>query len=275
MQRQVIQSFLNLPGIMGLVLMDGRSRPYFCGIERGLNYQQREALIQGIQQVVNTTPADFESFTFHFSHHVAHIYKFVGGVILMVLTVPELVTEKYHQHIEALRQTCEVDAHTLVMTFRMLAGGMTLGGPASWQATPEPGEPDIALPHLPPDASPPSASTAPPWQDVLEALNSLSDGTTPYLGKIVVANTWRSTQRDVPQLTTLTVDRGGHFTLAEDGEIAPDTPLSPQDQAALQQWINAFIDRCSRIIRDYRATVLTTALNPDQRALLQLHQEPN
>jgi hypothetical protein len=64
MESQAIQAFINCPGIIGLALMDGRSQPHFCGIEGLLNYQQREALTQGIQQVVSTTPLEFESFTF-------------------------------------------------------------------------------------------------------------------------------------------------------------------------------------------------------------------
>ncbi|NJL86600.1 MAG: hypothetical protein HC886_12455 [Leptolyngbyaceae cyanobacterium SM1_1_3] len=66
MKRQVVQDFLNLPGIVGVALMDGRSRPYFCGVEQILNFQQREAIAQGIQQVVETTPVDLQSFSFQF-----------------------------------------------------------------------------------------------------------------------------------------------------------------------------------------------------------------
>jgi hypothetical protein len=44
MKREVVQDFLNLPGITGVALIDGRSRPYFHGVEQSLNFQQREAL---------------------------------------------------------------------------------------------------------------------------------------------------------------------------------------------------------------------------------------
>ncbi|HEY9816238.1 MAG TPA: hypothetical protein V6D20_10635, partial [Candidatus Obscuribacterales bacterium] len=86
MQREVVQDFLNLPGIEGVALVDGRSRPYFCGVDQTLNFQQKEALAQGIQQVVETTPPDFEFFEFQFTGHQVYIYKLDHGVILLVLT---------------------------------------------------------------------------------------------------------------------------------------------------------------------------------------------
>jgi hypothetical protein len=277
MHRQMIQSFLNLPGILGLVLMDGRSRPYFCGIEDGLNYQQREALTQGIQQVVNTTPADFDSFAFRFSQNDAYIYKLVGNAILLVLTAPNIKTDKYREHVAALRDAFQDDPHNIVSNFRMMAGGATLGGQQYWptngtataEAIAAP-PPLSSSPTPPPAPAPTPAPAAITWGEILPTLNALSDGTGHYLGKIVVANTWKSTRSAAPQLEALQVDRSGHFTLAEATEIVPASPLSPQDQTALQAWVNAFIDRCSRIIRDYRATVLTTALTDEQRQMLKI-----
>ncbi len=52
MKQEVIEAFLNLPGVVGIGLMDGHSRPYFYGVDQNLNFQQKEALAHGIQQVI-------------------------------------------------------------------------------------------------------------------------------------------------------------------------------------------------------------------------------
>lgn len=265
MQQQVIQSFLNLPGIVGLALMDGRSQPYFFGLEAGLNYQQRQALIQGIQQVVGTTPPEFESFSFEFSQHNVHIYRLVEEAILLVLTEPIIDAPRYRQGIRELRQALATDPHNLVTNFRMAAGGATLNNQPYWSP--------IATEETTPTApAPPPASSAPQWQDVLTALNALSDGTAPYLGKIVVANTWRSTRGVAPSLSWLHLDRSGHFTLGEDSDLTPTAPFAPADQVALQAWVTAFVKRCSGILRDYPITVLATALSAEQQTLI--YKEP-
>ncbi|MDA0268424.1 MAG: hypothetical protein O2890_08005 [Cyanobacteria bacterium] len=151
MKRQVIETFLNLSAIVGMTLMDdGRSRPYFYGIDSLLNAQQLEAL-------------------------------------------------------------------------------------------------------------------------TLSALNSRRDATAHYLGKIAVANTWRSARPAADCLTSLTLDRNGHLALED--TAAPPTPHIPVDddtQAVLPLWVEGFSTRCARMIRDYRKMVLTPGSNAAQRAALQI-----
>lgn len=271
MKQQVIQNFLNLPGIVGVALIDGRSRPYFCGLDNNLNFQQQEALTQGIQQVVSTTPPEFESFAFRFSHHRAHIYKLTSGIILLVLTNGYLNLSKYQTVLQELKHTLQhEDAHSTLSTFRMLAGKTTLTG--RQYLSPEQDETGSspkadAAPGAQADADSAAQTT---WQAVIDALNVLSEETARYLGKIVVANTWRSTRPDTAWPQAIKLDRNGHFALEHNGEIHADWPLDEQQAAIMQQWVKAFVTRCRRIIRDYEAMVLQQALTPSQRAALQL-----
>jgi hypothetical protein len=133
MKREVVQDFLNLPGIAGVALMDGRSRPYFCGVDQTLNFQQKEALAQGIQQVVETTPASFKFFEFQFTGHQVYIYKLEHGIILLVLTGSDLVDANYQQAIECLKTELQEDISNAIATFRLLAGNITLSNQNYWK----------------------------------------------------------------------------------------------------------------------------------------------
>ena len=62
-----------------MALVDGRNRPFFLGHHIRLNTQQQDALAQGIQQVVETTPADFQTFAFRFAHQLIYIYRLEQG----------------------------------------------------------------------------------------------------------------------------------------------------------------------------------------------------
>jgi len=270
MKQQVIQNFLNLPGIVGLGLMDGHSRPYFCGIDKSLNFQQKEALTQGIQQVISTTPASFEAFDFRFSQRDARIYKLENGVILLVVTDEDLDTPTYQTAVAQLKQTLETDPHSAVSTFRLLAGSTTL--------TKVPSDADVssdpaATSALPSKDPPPPAQTGTParqWPEVIAALDALSDATAQYLGKIVVANTWRSTQPSSETLQALQLDRSGHFNWSTDATTKESGLVSSEEQEALHIWVDKFTQRCAMIIRDYPEMVLRQALNDHQRALLQI-----
>ncbi len=126
MNQEVIQDFLNLPGIAGVALMDRHSRPYFCGVDQTLNFQQKEALAQGILQVLETIPDGFESFRFQFSGHQVYIYKLDHGIILLVLTRDNLVYSDYLQTIKNLKASLREDIANAIATFRMIAGSISL-----------------------------------------------------------------------------------------------------------------------------------------------------
>jgi len=134
-KREGVQEFLNQPGIAGIALMDGRSRPYFFGVDQTLNFQQKEALAQGIQQVVQTTPPGFEYFEFQFSGHRVYIYKFDHGMILLVLATGEFMLMPYAPLIHQLQAELKHDPTNAIATFRLLAGNLSLSNQNYWQPT--------------------------------------------------------------------------------------------------------------------------------------------
>jgi len=272
MKKQVILNFLNLPGIVGLGLIDGHSRPYFSGIDRALNFQQKEALTQGIQQVVSTTPPGFESFDFRFAQRDAHIYQLGNGVILLVVTDEQLERASYETTVLDLKETLETDPHSAVSTFRLLAGSTTLNKPFESVAT-SATTPAASASPTPPAAAVSASTTTPaehPWRECLAALNVLTDATAQYLGKIVVANTWRNTRPDKKALSDLQIDRGGHFNLKADAAISSSDLISAEDYKMIHNWVAKFVQRCSMIIRDYPEMVLRQCLTDQQRAVLQI-----
>ena len=293
MKREVIQDFLNLPGIAGVALMDGHSRPYFCGIDQTLNFQQKEALAQGILQVVETIPDGFDAFEFQFADHQVHLYKLDRGMVLLVLTRPSLVYADFVGSLKGLKALLQEDSPNAIATFRLIAGNITITGlnarqqtttPAALansHATPTPQDTRFAPPSL--EASfPPAARPDPPAQtgrdvvsskpttlkEAIAALNHLSQFTTQYLGSHVITNYWKATRPQVDWLANIQIDRSARLSFTGTLPQATLTPLTPQEQQWLQAWVSAFIKRCSQVIRDFPAIVERKGLNDQQKALL-------
>lgn len=285
MKREVVQDFLNLPGIAGLALIDGRSRPYFCGVDRSLNFQQKEALAQGIQQVIDTTPADFEFFEFHFNGHQVYIYKLNHGIILLVLAVDSLSSVAYAELVEQLKRELQQDVANSIATFRLLAGNTTLSGQNYWKqgmdtltkpTASQPSSPPLSSPPapVPPPLTAPSDSPSPAplpaavsasasLEEVLAAINHLSKFTSQYLGSTVVTNYWKTTRPSAEWLQQFQVERSAQITCSGVG-----TTLSTEEMQWIHEWVNAFINRCAKVIRDFPKTVRQTGLNDRQRLLL-------
>jgi hypothetical protein len=310
MKQEVIQDFLNLPGILGFALMDGRSRPYFYGVDRTLNFQQKEVLAQGILQVVETIPEGFESFKFQFAGHQVHIYKVDQDMILLVLTCNDLVYEDYLETIKNLKASLREDTTNAIAKFRLIAGTITqsnfsaqpgtstpkgqtaiptslpeASSPASSAAPKEPPCPEPLISTAPSTASlnsvssvsanwalPLSTDTAVPFQgslnDLLLALNQLSHFTTRYLGTQVIVNYWKTTRPPHPWLGNFQVDRAAQITFAPEASEALQHPLSPDQQLWVQEWVAAFIKRCSQIVRSFPDLIQQADLTDEQKSLL-------
>ena len=256
MKQEVIRDFLNLPGIIGVALISARSRPYFCGVDRLLNFQQRAALAQGIQQIIDTTPAGFESFEFQFNGHRVHLYKLDHGLILLVLALNRLADTAHLELVARLRLELQTDIADAIETFRQLAEVspfFKLAEPqAAKQTTSE------LSPALPPVM----------LSDLLAALNQLSRFGTQYLGATVVIRNWQMTRPNIPWLSQFQIDRKGRFSFS--GQMYPPPRVSLEQQQQIQQWATAFIDRCSQIIRTFPKTVRQKGLDTHQQALLLL-----
>jgi hypothetical protein len=124
MSREVIQDFLNLAGVVGIALTNRRMRPYFYGLDAVLD-RTKQALGQGVLQVVENVPEGFESFEFHFAGHVVFIYKLTHGLVLLVLTDSDLKMVDYRRGITKIKYLIETDTYNTVAYFKLLLGSVT------------------------------------------------------------------------------------------------------------------------------------------------------
>jgi hypothetical protein len=224
------------------------------------------------QQVVSTTPDEFESFEFSFAQKKAHIYRLGNGVILLVVMHETINMQTYQALIEQLKEALESDPHSAVSTFQLLAGSTTLNRPMTEAELPLQSGQTSSVSSVSSVSAPSLAVGDPeyPWLECLQALNQLTEATAQYLGKIVVANTWRTTRPADDTLPLLKLDRNGQFSLGGEGNPS-SLPIAGTDLMALRGWVASFVQRCSLIIRDYPELVLKVALSEPQQVVLGIH----
>lgn len=178
----------------------------------------------------------------------------------MVLTVDDLGYASYGEIVERLKIELQEDITGTITAFRLFAGTTTLSTRNYWTQ-----RSDAAA--SPPDPSPPlSTSPALSLRDLLIALNHLSHFATQYLGVTVVVNNWRSTRPDAEWLIRFEIDRTAHIAFTE--PIDAMTSLTEEQHHWVRTWVDAFIERCSKIIRNFPKTVRRKALDDRQKALL-------
>lgn len=239
MKQEVVQDFLNLPGIAGVALLDGRSRPFFYGLEQTLSLSQQEMFAQGIQQVMSTTPANVERFEFQFVRYQVHLYKLTQGLVLLILSGVEFET-RHHAQIEQLKSELQQDFASAIATFGLLSGTITLSRQPDWKRSTE-------------DAIDPA--------DLVNALNQMSQLASRYLGTTISSNYWKATRPD-QAMAKFEVDRTARIRL-----IGASTHINTKMQRQIQAWVAAFVDRCTKIIRDF-PSLIQHNLDPPSYQLL-------
>ncbi|RMF63710.1 MAG: hypothetical protein D6742_16750, partial [Cyanobacteria bacterium J069] len=120
-------------------------------------------------------------------------------------------------------------------------------------------------PQTAPPASPPTL------KELLTAVNQISQFTTHYLGPTVAANYWRSSRPAIEWLSSFEIDRSAHIIYAASGSTPLAQPLTDEQQQWVQDWVSAFIKRCSRVIRDFATLLNQGVLDDRQKAFLALH----
>jgi hypothetical protein len=257
MKQEAIQNFLNLPGLGGVALLNGRSRPYFHGFRQSLNSNQREALAQGIQQVIDTTPADFQSFEFYFSEHRVYVYKLDYGTTLLVVVRPSQVAADYHAQIEAVKDILRAEEDRAIATFQTLAAqSVPNNHPSFLTQTP------VTL------IQPPDSIVS--LKETLTTINHLSKLATQYLGTIVVINYWKNSRPESDWLKLFQVERSAQliFLGQTTSNISDASALTLEQHELMQAWAAAFIKRCSKVIRDFPKMVKQMTLSDRQKAFL-------
>ncbi|MEM7793481.1 MAG: hypothetical protein AAF579_03395 [Cyanobacteria bacterium P01_C01_bin.118] len=230
MQRQLIQNFLNLPGVHGFSLIplppeEFLGEVYSIGFPQGNEPDDHPFLVEGIQEIIGTTPAFLEFCEVHFGPYQVEVHKVEEEAILLILREGER-SDQYSKAVSELIQFIKADYTALVESIQALKleGEETPLTPASQLLTAN-------------------------LKDVVAAINSLSEVTVRYLGTQLVANHWRTLQES-DWLTTFAVDNNGTVTVAD-----AQQQLSPEQLADVRLWTQRFHQRCTRIIRDYDVLV--------------------
>lgn len=338
MKQEVIQGFLNVPGIAGIALIHGLARPCFYGFTPGLDFSQQDSIAQSIQQVLETTPEGFNSFEFQFDYYRLYLHKLKQGMTLLVLTENQLPRGVYTQEVRRLLLELQLDQDDPIAEFQAIMASLPLlfqpplertdaasatlpahhnghAAPLSepdsqsdsrsdsrsdstshmTQLRPEPLEPlpkgvmsealipkdampEVLIPEEPIPVLLPeplkliestSIEATVSVQEVLAALNQLSQLTTQYLGTLVVTNYWKASRPEDEWLLHFQIERSAQITFVVQMPSQRLPVLTPDQHQSLQTWVAAFIQRCTRVIRGF-ARIVHQALTERQKALLLL-----
>ncbi|MBD1844631.1 hypothetical protein H6F89_14755 [Cyanobacteria bacterium FACHB-63] len=231
MNQEVIQDFLNVPGITGIALLSRQSEPVFYSSHPESFQERLKFLSEGILQVVETIPTEYEVLEFQCAQTQVVLCRLLQNMILLALKDQSCITEQFTHVVEALR------SHIVV-------------------------EP-IASESV--DSL--TDSSRPTRQDLLDAFNQLNQFTRQSLGVAVIVNYLKKTCPMRDGFEQFQVERSGQIRFVGESSTL-EQAVSAQEYDWFRAWVAQFIRRCSQAVRNYAVLVEQHALTDTQKALL-------
>lgn len=280
MKPEIVRDFLNVPGILGVALLDGKTPLYFCRIDPRLNLQQAPLLEQGLLQIMATIPIAFASFELLFQSYRVHICRPGGSLTALIVTEPQLKLAQYAPALQRFCQGLQGDEQAIagfrgtvekLMTHGLLKAGQTAPDAALLRsATPQPQaatQPPPQLPTTAPTTAPSTPSTSVCIKDLLVAFNHLAQIAGQYLGQSIVANHLLRSRPESAWLQQFMIDRKA--TLEFSGETHQlHQSLTDEELHDMRRWAQAFVAKCSLVLRDFLRLVEQQGWTASEKSLL-------
>ncbi|MGY2725681.1 hypothetical protein [Thermostichus sp. OS-CIW-26] len=245
MEKETLDSFLSIRGVMGVALLSRTGRPFFYRSFQDLDSRQQQALTEGLFQVLQTMPPGLDYFDFQFAEQRVFVYPLGPEWALLVAVNDELVMPVYTLAVNRLRAELQQDTPKGLATFRLLTSQAEAGRNAT---------------------QPSSAPTAGPRMEMdvfVQSLNRLCQITTGYLGKAVIVNYWKAARQEVVERQGSQAEWLNQFEIERSGQIHYRGSLEELDesqQKVLRDWVLAFFRRCEEVIHDFRNLIKSSEL---------------
>lgn len=246
MEKETLDSFLSIQGVMGVALLSRTGRPYFYRSFQDLDSRQQQALTQGLFQVLETMPQGFDYFDFQFAEQRVFVYPLSAEWVLLVAVNDDLVMPAYSLAVNRLRRDLQRDTQKGLATLRFFTSQVET-------TTQNMTQPSSAL----------AAGTRMEMDTFMQSLNRLCQITTGYLGKAVIVNYWKAARQEVLQRQGSDAEWLNQFEIERSGQIRYGGTLKELDEAdqkVLRDWVLAFFHRCEEVIHDFRNLIKSAEL---------------
>lgn len=253
--KNIIQNFLNLPGVLGLgvVLLHEH---YFYFKDETLDRPEQQAVTKRIVQNIVKTPKEFDFFDFPVLGYYAYIYKINPDVTLLVLTQLDLVAFKLLAA-KQLKPVLQEDIEDTIAIFKLITKNFSENIA------------DLTSVNTKVDILGDTYENALleryfTIKDLLDALNHLSRFISKYLGVKITENYWQLTRPNFDWLENFKINCSAEIIFS-----GLDTEyVSAWQNEWLKDWTAAFIKQCSQIIRDLSDMIDEKCLNEQEKRLL-------
>lgn len=258
MNQEIIHDFLKIPGVLGVALIKGQALPYFYVKEQTMEWHKKYALTQSIREGITKTPEEVDFFEFRVMGYYVYTYKLNPNLSLLVLTDTDIAANKLRAlAAKQLKATLQRDINNTITIFKLLT-----------EKIPQPEAVSIVVTAA--SYAPGNSDNAPleevkvTIEELLKALNLLSQFSSNYMGTKLTANYWQLTRPNFDWLDNFQINRSAEIAFSG----ASTETVSALQHQWVKEWTAAFIKQCSQIIQDLHTMIEQKGLDETNKRLL-------
>lgn len=257
MKQEFIHDFLNIPGVLGVALIQKQALPYFYVKEQTIKWYEKPVLAQNIRQSIAKTPEALDFFEFQVMGYYASTYKLNPNLSLLVLTDTGIAALQLRAlAAKQLKAALQKDIDKTITTFQFL----TTKVPQP-TAVATAGNAELLIPGNSDNAPLEVKVTV---EELLKALNHLSRFNSNYIGTKLTANYWQLTRPNFDWLDNFQINRSAEIAFSG----ASAETVSALQHQWVKEWTAAFIKQCSQIIQDLPTMIEEKGLDEPNKTLL-------
>jgi hypothetical protein len=248
MNQETIESFWNLPGLLGIGILRLEGQPYFY-VKPQIQSWEKPALMGLIVQNINESPSSLKKIEFAVMGYHAFVFQEDLFIKIVLLTQSNLVK-------------LPPIAPLIAIVKNNLQDGIAIFELFSKGSDRQPGLTGKVKSNLPRSPNERGSLTV-DTQELIDLLNKISKLASKYLGKKIIINYLESTRPTSEYLTDVKIKESGEIALVG-GDLTAVT--SPQHES-IENWIAAFIKQSCQVL-PYLSTTLEQNLNEREKTIL-------
>jgi hypothetical protein len=228
MEQDIFQVFFDVMDVCGVGIIDSQTQLEFYVKGHTLTSNEKQEIVRDIVQIVTSKLEQFDFFEFPFMSYYAYIYKLNHNSHILILT--------QRLAIKQLKDAVLKDIENALLEFKVL------------------------VKNIPEFTSKIKVTV----EDLLTALNHLSQFISKYMGNKLTANYWELTRPHAEWLKNFQINHSAKIAFS----AISTEPVSALQHQWIKQWTAAFINRCAQTLKNLPALIEDKCLDENQKAIL-------
>lgn len=255
---EVIETFINLPGVVTVALIHGKAPPYFYNKAPAIDVLQKQMISQKILDSMAKAPEELDFMEFQVMDYYVYTYKLASNIIVLALStnnsaaikllagkkLKTALQENIEQTLESFKipiskfynQTLTTSVNTKILT---TTGNSEMNSSENLVAS-------ISI------------------EELLKIMNKISKFSSNYMGAKLISNYWDLSRPKNECLDSFQINRSAEITFSG---VVTEWATSAQYRA-IKEWVAAFMKQCSLIMQDLPSLIEEKCLDEEKKKLI-------